>query len=326
VSNSAYNPSEFVLPDFHTVVVPIAARPGAPGTYSTAQFVTDDLELEHDMVLERIVLTEMERQAVVPDTGASILPLIRMRWWESLDQRSYGDFLPLTALDERRPDLSEVDIPAAGAGYAEVVYEPRGPVPLMVKNRHAFVVDWENPTVPAGGVAFPAGQIDVSLHGELADSHRPYAMYLPVAYLIGAVAPAGRVAGTTQPGNASRNDTGQDFIVKRVVIGINTLDYPAMLVDPRIWRHLRVMIRLAGADTERWAPYDERAPIVAFGDRVTVNNHSVTIPFGRLMEGTGKFVAAETSLQHEFRNYSLIATQIIGTFCGWKRQPKGGQG
>ncbi len=313
-----FNPADFTLPDFHTVEIPIAARPGAPGTYSPAEFDKEDLELDHDMLLDRIVLTEMERQAVVPDTGASILPLIRMRWWED-KQRAYGDFIPLVSVDDRRPDLSIVDAPVAGgAGYGQLVFEPKGTKELIVKDRDGIVVDWENPSVPAGGVAFPAGQVDVAVSGVLKDDQRPYTLYIPVPFLIGAVAPAGLVAGSTSPGQTSRNLTGQTLVVKRVTIGINSVDYPALAVDPRIWRHLRMMLRLSGKETDRWAPKTERAPLIAFGDKVTVNNHAINIPFDR------KPLRFKSSIQFEFRNYSIVPTVIIGTFVGWKRPQQPG--
>lgn len=314
-----FNPAEFNLPDFHTVVCHLPARPGGAGTYSPGNFNVEDLELEHETLLDRIVLTEMQRQEVVPDTGASILPLIRMRWWEDKD-RAYGDFIPLTSVDERRPDLSLVDVLGAPwTGYGQLVYEPDTPEPLIVKHLDGIVVDWENPTVPAGGVAFPAGQVDVSVSGILKEDQRPYTLYVPVPYLIGAVAPAGLIAGSTAPGQTSRNRTGQGLIVKRVVIAINDGDYPALAADPRIWRHLRMMLRLSGKETDRWAKYSERAPLIAFGDRVTVNNHGVTIGFK-----PKKHMRRRSSIQFEFRNYSTIATTMIGTFCGLKKKPKAG--
>jgi hypothetical protein len=318
--DETFNPSEFTLPDFHTVEIPIAARPGGAGTYSPAEFSREDLEMDHDILVERIVITEMERQNHVADTGASVLPLIRMRWWED-KERAYGDFLPLVAIDERRPDLSVVDAAVgAGAGYGQLVYEPKGPKELIVKDRDGIVVDWENPSVPVGGVAFPAGQVDVAVSGVLSKDDRPHSLYVPVPYLIGAVAPAGLVAGSTSPGQTSRNLTGQDLIVKRVVMAINHVDYPALGTDPRIWRHLRMMLRLSGKESDRWAPYSERAPLVAFGDRVTVNNHSVTLPFA-----PKKLIRRLSSIQFEFRNYSTIPTMMIATFCGLKKQPKMGQ-
>lgn len=312
-----FNPAEFTLPDFHTVVCHLPARPGGVGTYSPGQFNVEDLELQHEVLLERIVLTEMQRQEVVPDTGASILPQIRMRWWEDKD-RAYGDFIPIVAVDERRPDLSLVDVVGAPwNGYGQLVYEPDTPEPMVIKDRDGIVVDWENPTVPAGGVAFPAGQVDVSVSGILSEDRRPYTLYAPVPYLIGAVAPAGLVAGSVAPGGTSRNRTGQSLIVKRVVIAINDVDYPALAVDARIWRHLRLMLRLSGRETDRWAVERNRAPLIAFGQRQTVNNHGITLPFS-----PKKHMGVRSTIQFEFRNFSTIATTMIGTFCGLKKPKK----
>ena len=90
--------------------------------------------------------------------------------------------------------------------------------------------------------------------------------------------------------------------------------YEELAADARLWRHIRIMPRFAGKESSRLAPYHERAPLVAFGDDVTVNNHSVTLPFQPWLP-----LDIRGSLVFEFRNYAPIGTQIIATFCGWTK-------
>lgn len=315
-----FNRDEFSLPNFKTVEVPIDLAP-APGLFSEAQFDIDDLQYDYDALVDRVVITEntlLYNTAIPADPGAgtSILPSLQVRWWKDKEY-PYGDFLPLIALDDRRPRLCEVDAPPVGNGFGQLVWEPKGPVPLRVKYQDSVVVDWENPNV-AQAPGFPAGVIHFAVQGYLANTKRPYALYVPIGCTLGAIAPAALVADQTAPANASRNMTGQDLIVRRMVTVIDSAHYPTLAVDPRIWRQLRIMPRLSGKELERFAPYRERAPLVAFGDSVQVNNHAITIEFYEPIP-----IDRLASVKFEIRNFNVVTgTQLIATFCGWRRPPK----
>ena len=309
-----YDPKEFTLPDFKVVEIPIVVAP-ALGQFSTAEFPVEDLEYDYPALIESVVFTEDTLITENPDPGAgtSLLPFLSMRWWQDKD-RAYGDHIPLIALDDRRMKLSVVDAPAAGAGYGQLVWEPKGPEDLVVRHQEALTIDWENPSV-AVGPAFPAGTLNLTAHGYLRESGRPYALNVPVNFLVGAILPLPPIANTTNPTLAGRNMTGEEFVVKRITISVNSFRYPNLAADARIFRHLRLMPRLSGADKSRMSAYSQRAPLIAFGDLVTVNNHGVAMDFPNKLP-----IDTRGVIHFEFRNFNPNnGTQIIGIFRGWRR-------
>lgn len=313
-----FNRSEFTIPDFKMVEVAVPAAP-APGQFSQVEFDDEALGYDYDAFVDRVIFTEDTLITENPDPGpgTSLLPYIDVRWWKD-KEFPYGNYLPLISLDDRRARLCEVDAPAVGAGFGQLVWEPKGPEPLRVRYKDSLVVDWENPSV-AVAPGFPAGIAGFSAQGYLEDSRRPYVLYVPIGYTLGAIAPAALVADQTPPNEASRNMTGQDLIVKRFVTTIDAGRYPTLALDARIWRHLRMMPRLSGRQDERWAPQRERAPLVAFGQDVQVNNHAITIEFYEPIP-----VDRLGSIKWEIRNYFVPnGTQMIATFCGWKRPQRG---
>ncbi len=312
-----FNREEFTHPDFKTVEVAIPAAGANP--FSQVEFDGEALEYDYDVFVDRVIFTEDTLITENPDPGAgtSLLPFIDVRWWKD-KEFPYGNYLPLISLDDRRARSCEVDAPGVGAGFGQLVWEPKGPKPLRVAYKDSLVVDWENPNV-AVAPAFAAGIVGFSAQGYLSETRRPFALYVPINVLASGVGAAPLVADQTAPADASRNMTGQDLIIKRFVTTIDAGRYPQLAVDPRIWRHLRMMPRLSGKQNERWAPHRERSPLVVFGQDVQVNNHAITIEFYEPIP-----LERLASIKWELRNYfAANGTQIIATFCGWRRPPGG---
>lgn len=306
-----YDPQTFSEPYVKTVEIPILAAP-APGQYSVAEFRGEDLEFDVDAYVERVTITEDHWITQNPGVAnLSILPLIFARWWMSQGQQAYGEFVPLPAMDNRRPAISPVQVVGVGGtSYQQIEMEMRGP--RMLGPQEAIFFEWSNPSV-AGAVAMPAGQIHAAFHGHLLESGRPYHLFIPINVAASGVAGGALVADQTSPTNAGRNRSGETFIIARKTLTFNSTSYPASATDANLFRHIRLMPVFG--KNRRWAKYGDRAPVVAFGDLLTVPQQSVDMNF----RGHEIPINEDGGIQFEFRNYATSGTQLIATFWSWRK-------
>lgn len=310
----AYNPQVYSEPMIKTVGCAIAVAP-APGQYSVAEFNAEDLEFDEEAYVERIVLTEDTLITGAPDPGASwsVLPLIRGRWWMAQGMQAYGEFVPLPAMDTRRPAISPIQAVGGGAGYQQIEMEMRGP--RILNPEEAIFIEWENPSV-AGAAAFPAGQIHAAFHGTLLGPNWPFHLFVPINVTASGVVSGPLVANATSPTNAGRNNSGYPFQIDRMTLSINSVDYPVLATDARIWRHLRIHLVLG--EGRRMARYGDRAPLVAYGDLLNVPQQSVDMNF----RGRELPLNKRGAIKFEFRNYDVSAadgTQLLCTFWAWRK-------